>query len=541
MQRYLIRRLILVIPTLWLVISLLFLALRALPGDFVTRKLSNLENQGAEQRESEIIGFIEIEDTTHRVIGGDTLESIALKNETTVSILLEQNPDLDTSGDLRPGTQVTVIPGRLLESVALAEKVSLPEETDIGVQLLIDRNPDLNFPLYQGKPYAEEGTRLVLRETVTIEELAHVNRIDASDILAVNPTGSAANPDGALGAETQLIPTRIVLAAEGDTIESIAASFGRDPTLMAAANRGTAPDAPLAAGAEVTIPSDKLVTPTTKITEANIRNRLGIDKSLGTQYVDFLWETIRLRFRESFQTNESSLDIFVRALPRTLHLNIYSLIIALTVALPVGVLSAMRQDRPLDYGLRGFAILALAAPSFWIATMLIFVVTPGGISDSGVWSIPLTSESARSIFTDFSGALALYTIPAFAGGIAAGAGLMRITRSELLEVLRQDYVRTAWSKGLRERTVIRRHALRNALVNVMTVLGLQIAALVGGNIILESLFNIPGIGLLLIQRINQADLPVVQTMVFFFAFFIIIVNILIDISYAIIDPRIRYT
>ncbi len=541
MQRYLIRRLILVIPTLWLVISLLFLALRALPGDFVTRKLSNLENQGAEQRESEIIGFIEIEDTTHRVIGGDTLESIALKNETTVSILLEQNPDLDTSGDLRPGTQVTVIPGRLLESVALAEKVSLPEETDIGVQLLIDRNPDLNFPLYQGKPYAEEGTRLVLRETVTIEELAHVNRIDASDILAVNPTGSAANPDGALGAETQLIPTRIVLAAEGDTIESIAASFGRDPTLMAAANRGTAPDAPLEAGAEVTIPSDKLVTPTTKITEANIRNRLGIDKSLGTQYVDFLWETIRLRFRESFQTNESSLDIFVRALPRTLHLNIYSLIIALTVALPVGVLSAMRQDRPLDYGLRGFAILALAAPSFWIATMLIFVVTPGGISDSGVWSIPLTSESARSIFTDFSGALALYTIPAFAGGIAAGAGLMRITRSELLEVLRQDYVRTAWSKGLRERTVIRRHALRNALVNVMTVLGLQIAALVGGNIILESLFNIPGIGLLLIQRINQADLPVVQTMVFFFAFFIIIVNILIDISYAIIDPRIRYT
>ena len=541
MQSYLIRRLILVIPTLWLVISLLFLALRALPGDFVTRKLSNLENQGAEQRQSEIIGYIEVEDTTHRVIGGDTLDSIALGNETTVSALLEQNPDLDTSGDLRPGTRIIVIPGQLLEAVAVAQKVSLPEESDVGVQILIDANPDASFPLYQGKPYAETGTRLTLRETYTISELAHVNRIDASDILAVNPTGSEANPDGDLAADTPLIPTRIVIADEGDTLESIAASFGRTPEAMVAANRGRDPTAPLEAGTEVELAADKLVTPTTKITEANIRHRLGIDKSLGQQYVEFLWETIRLKFRESFQTNESSLDIFLRALPRTLHLNIYALIVALTVALPVGVLSAMRQDRPLDYGLRGFAILALAAPSFWIATMLIFVVTPGGISESGIWSIPLTSEEARSVFSDFTGALALYSIPAIAGGIAAGAGLMRITRSELLEVLRQDYVRTAWSKGLRERTVIRRHALRNALVNVMTVLGLQIAALVGGNIILESMFNIPGIGLLLIQRINQADLPVVQTMVFFFALFIIIVNILIDISYAIIDPRIRYT
>ena len=124
MQRYLLQRILLVIPTLWLVISLLFLALRALPGDFVTRKLSNLENQGAEQRESEIIGYIEVTDTTHRVISGDTLEGIALDNETTVSALLAQNPDLDTSGDLRPGTRVIVIPGQLLEQVAVSEKVS---------------------------------------------------------------------------------------------------------------------------------------------------------------------------------------------------------------------------------------------------------------------------------------------------------------------------------------------------------------------------------------------------------------------------------
>ena len=540
MQRYLIQRLILVIPTLWLVISLLFLALRALPGDFVTRKLSNLENQGAEQRESEIIGYIEVEDTTHRVISGDTLESVALSNSTTVSALLAQNEDLE-GAELRPGTRIIVIPGQLLSQVAISYQVSLPEEVDDGVQLLLDRNPDVDFPLHQGQPYAETGTILTLRTTQTLSELAHVNRIEASDILAVNPTGSASNPDGDLSADTQLLPTSLVEVDDGDTLEGIAAAFNRDLDAMTNANRGVDPAAPLDAGTLVQIPSDRIITPTTKITEANIRNRLGIDKGLGTQYVEFLWDTIRLDFRDSFQTNEPSIDIFLRALPRTLHLNIYALIVALVVALPVGVLSAMRQDRPLDYGLRGFAILALAAPSFWIATMMIFVVTPGGISEAGIWSIPLTSEEARSIFTDFTGALALYTIPAVAGGIAAGAGLMRITRSELLEVLRQDYVRTAWSKGLRERTVIRRHAMRNALVNVMSVLGLQIAALVGGNIILELLFNIPGIGLLLIQRINQADLPVVQTMVFFFALFIIVVNIIIDISYAVIDPRIRYT
>ena len=171
MQRYLLQRILLVIPTLWLVISLLFLALRALPGDFVTRKLSNLENQGAEQRESEIVGYVEIEDTTHRVLAGDTLESIAASNDTTVSALLAQNPDLDTSGELRPGTQVVLIPGTLLERIAITEKVSLPEEIDVGVQLLLDRNPDTDFPLYQGKPYAETGSILTLRTSPDPERM----------------------------------------------------------------------------------------------------------------------------------------------------------------------------------------------------------------------------------------------------------------------------------------------------------------------------------------------------------------------------------
>ena len=312
------------------------------------------------------------------------------------------------------------------------------------------------------------------------------------DYLNVNLVGTPSNPDGDLTAETPLLP--------GSTI----------------------------------------IAPTREITESSVKHRLGLDKPLGIQYVEFIWDTIRLKFRPSFQTNEPSMDIFLRTLPRTLHLNVYALIVAIVVALPVGVFSAMRQDRLPDYLLRGFAIFALAAPSFWVATMLIFVVSPGSLFEGGLWSIPLAEEDARSIFKSVPGFFALYTIPAVAGGIAAGAGLMRITRSELLEVLRQDYVRTAWSKGLRERQVIRRHAFRNALVPVLSVFGLQVAALVGGNIILEVLFNIPGVGLALLQRIYQADTPVIATMVFFLALFVIVVNIIIDISYALIDPRIRY-
>ena len=491
MQKYLIRRIILVIPTLWLVLSILFLALRALPGDFVTRKLANLENQGAESRPEEIVGQLEAEDTTHRVISGDTLESIALANEVTVDQLLSVNPDL-SADSVRPGSRIIVVPGQLLSRVAVTQRLALPEDVDDGVDLLLERNPQIDFPAHNGQPYVPTGETLTLFESVSVAELARVRRIEAQDILNANPTGSPANPDGSLSAETLLFP------------------------------------------------GDAITMPTTKITEANIRNRLGIDKPLGVQYYEFLWETVRLKFRPSFQTNEPSLDIFLRALPRSLHLMIYSLLVGLIIAFPVGILSAMRQDKLIDYVLRGFAILALAAPSFWVATMLIFVVTPGGIAEGGIWSIPLTSEDARSIFTSVSGFFALYTIPAVAGGIAAGASLMRITRSELLEVLRQDYVRTAWSKGLRERAVIRRHALRNAMVPVLSVFGLLIAALVGGNIILEVLFAIPGIGLLLLQRIYQADIPVIQTMFFFLALFVIIVNIIIDVSYALIDPRIRY-
>ncbi len=492
MQKYLIRRLLLVIPTLWLVISLLFLGLNLLPGDYVTIKLANLEASGATTQPADIIGEIEIERTLHRVVAGDTVDTLAFEYGVPADAILELNPRLDPDAELRAGSSVIIIDGQLLSVISKRERMALPEDVDQGVARLIERNPEIDFPTFAGEPYAPAGVVLKLRDSTTINELAEVNRVTPEDYLNVNLEGTPSNLDGNLAADTPLLPGATIIA------------------------------------------------PTREITEASVKHRLGIDKALGVQYVEFLWDTIRLKFRPSFQTNEPSMDIFLRTLPRTLHLNVYALIVAILVALPVGIFSAMRQDQAPDYLLRGFAIFALAAPPFWIATMLIFVVSPGSLFEGGLWSIPLADEEARSIFTSVPGFFALYTIPAVAGGIAAGAGLMRITRSELLEVLRQDYVRTAWSKGLRERQVIRRHALRNALVPVLSVCGLQVAALVGGNIILEVLFNIPGVGLALLQRIYQADNPVIQTMVFFLALFVIIINIVIDISYALIDPRIRY-
>lgn len=484
MQKYIIRRLVLAIPTIWIVISLVFLAVRALPGDFVTTKLAQLEGQGSETRQITIEGELEVEPVTHRVLAGQTLEGIAESNDISVAELLRLNPNL-SGADATPvaGDRLVVLSGQRLEAIATAKKVTVAE--------LIELNPGYDW--VDGRSIAPAGDTITLRDSITIERLAEDNRVEPVDYLRVNQPGSITNPDGDLTATTPLLP--------GDT----------------------------------------LISPQTKITEANIRHRLGVDKPLLEQYFEYLWDTVRLDFGKSFQTNEDSLSLVWRHLPRTLQLGIYSLIVALVIAIPVGVLSAIRQDSLADYGLRGFSILALAAPIFWTATMLIFVVTPGGIFSGGIFAIPFTDVDARNIWDSPGGFFRLYSIPAIAGGIAAGAGLMRITRSALLEVLRQDYLRTAWAKGLRERTVIVRHAFKNALIPVLSVLGLQLAALLGGTVVLEVLFTIPGMGQYLLARITQQDLPPIQTIVLIFAVFTVAVNLIIDLSYAVVDPRIRYS
>lgn len=263
------------------------------------------------------------------------------------------------------------------------------------------------------------------------------------------------------------------------------------------------------------------------------RARLGIDKPVHEQYVIYLRELFSGNFGTSFRTGNPVIEEVRDRLPWTLQLATMTLLVAIIVSVPIGIISAIRQDSWIDYGLRSFAILFLAVPNFWLATMLIYL-----FSRFDIMEIPFTDS--RLLWDDPAKSLRLFLVPAIAGGIAVGAGNMRLLRAQMLEVLRQDYVRTAWAKGLRERTVVMRHALKNALIPTLSVLGLLIAGLIGGQIILEVLFRIPGLGQYTFQAIVQRDYPVVQMVVLFISSFVVFVNLAVDVMYAWVDPRIRY-
>ena len=218
--------------------------------------------------------------------------------------------------------------------------------------------------------------------------------------------------------------------------------------------------------------------------------------------------------------------------PVTLELGGAALLIGLLIALPVGIYSAVRQDTLGDYAGRSVAIFGLATPNFWLGLMVL--IFPGIWWG---WTPPLR-------LFDFSedplAHVGMFLIPGLILGTGLSAATMRMTRTMMLEVLRQDYVRTAWAKGLRERLVVVRHAMKNALIPVITLIGLQLPILVGGSVIIETLFNLPGLGSLLVQALSNRDYPMVSGINLFFAAFILFANLLIDLMYAYLDPRIRY-
>ena len=265
-----------------------------------------------------------------------------------------------------------------------------------------------------------------------------------------------------------------------------------------------------------------------------LREDLGLNDSVGVRYVKYLGNLVQGDLGTSFQTRRSAAESLKDGLPYTLQLSLMSLFIAVITSIPIGIISAIRQDSWIDYILRVFAILALAAPNFWVATMFFLYVVRWDL-----WQIPTTAQPL--LWDDFMGSLRLYAIPAVVGGLAAGAGVMRLLRSQLLEVLRQDYIRTAWAKGMRERVVVMRHALKNALVPVVTVLGLTIATLLSGNVVLENIFGIPGVGRKILFAIQQRDVPVIQSFVVVIATFVVFVNLAVDLLYGVLDPRIRYS
>ncbi|HMO55277.1 MAG TPA: ABC transporter permease [Tepidiformaceae bacterium] len=265
-----------------------------------------------------------------------------------------------------------------------------------------------------------------------------------------------------------------------------------------------------------------------------VRQDLGLDKPVGERYVTYLANLFKGDFGRSYQTREPALQGMKDGLPYSLQLSLMSLFVAVITALPVGIISAIRQDTISDYLLRLFAILVLAMPNFWLATMVLLYVVKWEL-----WVVPL--HQSPLLWENPIESMKLFILPAVVGGLASGAGVMRLLRSQMLEVLRQDYIRTAWAKGMRERVIIIRHALKNAMVPVVTVLGLTLPTLLSGNVVFENLFAIPGVGRKILVAIQARDVPVVQAFVLVIATFIVFVNLGIDLLYGVLDPRIRYS
>jgi peptide/nickel transport system permease protein len=266
---------------------------------------------------------------------------------------------------------------------------------------------------------------------------------------------------------------------------------------------------------------------------AEVRKELGLDKPMYQQYFIWLSEVARGDFGHSLQTKVSVGAELKSRLPVTIELGALALLISLCVSLPIGVFAAIRQDTILDYIARSGAIAFLSIPSFWMGTLV--MVIP---SKYWGWAPPLQYYDLwdRPIEN-----LHMIIIPAAIMGMLLSGTVMRMTRAQMLEVLRQDYVRTAWSKGLRERTVVARHAIKNAFIPVVTIVGLQIPILVGGAVILENIFSIPGVGRYLLFSINTLDYPVVSAINLIVASVVILTNLAVDVTYAYLDPRIRYT
>jgi peptide/nickel transport system permease protein len=219
-------------------------------------------------------------------------------------------------------------------------------------------------------------------------------------------------------------------------------------------------------------------------------------------------------------------------IPLTVELTLLATAFALTLALPIGVYSALKRDRAADYGLRLLTIGWLSIPGFWLGTMLI-------IFPAKWWGYS-PPVGYVDIWTDPGKNLHMLYLPAIALGLALSASLARVTRSSMLEVLRQDYIRTARAKGLVERGVVVRHALKNAMIPVITLFAIQFGTLLGGTVVLESIFSLPGLGTLVLTSVLIKDYPQVQGLVLFFATMLVLINLVVDISYAWFDPRIRY-
>jgi peptide/nickel transport system permease protein len=264
---------------------------------------------------------------------------------------------------------------------------------------------------------------------------------------------------------------------------------------------------------------------------AELRRFFGVDKPIWAQFVDYLGRILRGDFGVSLRTSRAVLPDIMARLPLSFQLAMFALTIALAIAVPLGILSAVTRNSAFDVLTRIGGLLGLSMPNFWLGAMLILVFSRYLHVSLGQY-VPLSQNPL--------GTLESLYLPAIALGVAIAAILMRYIRSSLLEVLGQDYVRTARGKGLRASAVMLRHALPNAMIPVITVVGFQMGYLLGGTVVIEEIFALPGMGRLVLQAIFQRDYPVVQGVVLTIALLFVVTNLVVDLLYAWIDPRIRY-
>ena len=264
-----------------------------------------------------------------------------------------------------------------------------------------------------------------------------------------------------------------------------------------------------------------------------LERMLGLDQPVYVQYGRWLGDILlHGSLGRSLMGDWLVEEKILGRLPVTIELGVLSIVIGLLIALPVGIYSAIRQDTAVDYAGRSIAILGLATPNFWLALMvMIYPAIWWG------WSPPMRLIKFSE---DPLGNLGMFLIPSLILGTYLAAATMRMTRTMMLEVLRQDYIRTAWSKGLKERVVVVRHAVKNVLIPVVTLIGLQLPILVGGAVIIENIFNLPGLGRLMLVALNDRDFPVVAGINLVFGTAVMGINLMIDLVYAVLDPRIRY-
>jgi len=279
------------------------------------------------------------------------------------------------------------------------------------------------------------------------------------------------------------------------------------------------------------------------VDRAMIERALGLDTPLMVQYGRWIGVVphqesgsfqgvLQGNLGNSWYFDKSVVNLVAIAWPVTLELGLMGLIVAQLIALPIGIFSALRQDKWGDYIGRSFAILCISIPAFWLGTMVIIFPSIWWGYMPPLGYVPFIENPIDN--------LKMFIIPAIILGMAMSGLTMRMTRTMMLEVLRQDYIRTAWAKGLRERVVIMRHALKNALIPVITIIGTQVPVLIGGTVIIENIFALPGMGRLIFNATINRDYPLVTGLMFVFAVGLVLINLTVDLTYAYLDPRVQY-